>query len=359
MFFLATLLFVLLLYVVPGFLALDLGARFAGFPWVPLRVVFWTLAALVYAGCLVVVHLGRYAYTELQLERGRLQIRPYLDARACRWLTLAGIGFLGWQFQQMSARWAMPYQFIPLYGALLIGFFDLRRRPVSLPVDEKLPELLFDADPTRLNLDAEGVVYSWEYLAAGHSPEMHTFALHLPVDRDEYERATKELAFEAKQPEDYARFVKQGPMDSVRLLAAWLRQQSDERKFNTIQEAENIIQMVRSLPYTPDKGTSGDQPQYPIQTLIDRGGDCEDHAILAAALLWQLGHPVGLAYLELEGRAHMAMAYATDAFEGSFSLTGPDGRSYAYIETVPSSADMGEIPEEFLRELSRATIVPV
>ena len=359
MFFLATLLFVAVLYVVPGFLLLDLGARFAAFPWVPMAVVYWALALLVYLTSLTIVYLGRYAYHELQMERGPLHIRPYLDARACRWLTLVGIGFIGWQFQQMSARWAMPYQFAPLYGALLIGLLDLRRRPVSLQLKEDLPGPRFEADPSPPDLDGEGVTLSWEYLAAGNSTEAHVFELSMPLDREHYERAVNELAFTPKQPADYVRCVTQGPMDDVRLLAAWIRRQSCERGYSPLQETENVIQMVRSMPYLPDSESSGDQPKYPIQTLVDQGGDCEDHAILAAALLWQLGHPVGLAHLELHGRAHMALAYATDTFEGSFSLSGPDGRSYAYIETVPSSADMGEIPEEFLRELRRATIVPV
>lgn len=359
MFFLAALIFVSLLYVLPGFLLLDWAAHFVVMPWMPRAGAYWIMATVIYVACLIVVHLGRHAYTELQLDRGKLFIRPFLDARACRWLTAVGITFLSWQFYKMTSRWAMPYQFAPLYGALLLGFLDLRRRPAVLELAEELPGPLFDPAADSDKTEGQDVVLSWEYLAAGGSPEAHVFQVGLTLDQEQVERAAKELMFVPKQPEDYARYVTKGPMDDVRALAAWLRRQSDERKFDSIQEAENIIRMVRSVPYVQDHEQAGDQPKYPIQTLHDLAGDCEDHAILAASLLWQLGHPVALAYLELDGRAHMALAYATESFSGTFCLTGDDGKSYAYVETVPSSMEMGEIPEEFLREMKRATIIPI
>ena len=49
----------------------------------------------------------------------------------------------------------------------------------------------------------------------------------------------------------------------------------------------NAVAFVQSLPYTSDDVTSGhdEYPRYPLETLVDNGGDCEDTAIFMAALL--------------------------------------------------------------------------
>lgn len=81
-----------------------------------------------------------------------------------------------------------------------------------------------------------------------------------------------------------------------------------------------------------------DQPKYPIQTLVDGGGDCEDFSILTASILWSLGHPVALLYLETEATAHMAVGYQTDELPGCFAVNGPDDQRYVYIEAAPTEA---------------------
>ncbi len=359
MLFLATVIFVCLFYIVPGFWLVDLGVRWGAIPFVSPAVFFWLLAAVCYGACLLAVYFGRWAYDELQLEREAFQPKPYLDARAIRWLTWIGLPFIGWQFYEMTTRWAMPYQFAPLYVALLIGFFDLRRRPVSLALPDGLPGPRYVAPMEPGTGAGEEITLRWEYLARGNSPEVHMFEMKLGIDREHYERARHELHFVPSKPADYARFATQGPMDDLRLLAARLRAESQARGYDPVHEVENVVRMVRSLSYRADAPEPADQPKYPLQTLADGGGDCEDFAILAASLLWQLGHTVALLYVETDATAHMALGYRTDTFEGSFTATSSDGRQYSYIETVPSSEEMGEMPEEFLQNLRRAVVVPL
>jgi hypothetical protein len=359
MLFLATILFVALLYVIPGFLLLDGLVKAVSIPFVPDAVLFWTLSLLLYIACVVGLRFARHVYEELQLDRESFQIKRYLDARALRWLTLVAIGFIGWQFWKMSGRWAMPPSFVPLYVALLLGFFDLRRRPVIDVVTEELPESRFGTTSLPETPADASVTLRWEYLAKAGSTELKEYEIELPVHGDDVTKAAG-TTVELRKPEDYARFVTTGPMDDLHVLAARLREESIAGAFSPLEEAENVVYMVRSLAYASDAVGATDQPKYPIQTLADGGGDCEDLAMLAASLLWQLGHPVALLYVELgDSIAHMALGYAAEGFEGSFSASGPDGRTYAYLETVPSAEAMGEIPAEFLDRFRNVVVVPI
>lgn len=103
-----------------------------------------------------------------------------------------------------------------------------------------------------------------------------------------------------------------------------------------------LISFVQSLPYTSDKATTGydDYPRYPIETLVDRGGDCEDTAILTAALLWQMGYDVIL----LEYPKHVAVGVAGDeTVNGTYYEY--NGRRYFYLETTGEGWKIGKKPD--------------
>ena len=54
------------------------------------------------------------------------------------------------------------------------------------------------------------------------------------------------------------------------------------------------------MPYTVDDETTpwNEYPRYPVETLFDRGGDCEDTSILTATILYEMGYDVALLILE-------------------------------------------------------------
>lgn len=112
----------------------------------------------------------------------------------------------------------------------------------------------------------------------------------------------------------------------------------------------NIVSFVQSLPYTSDKVTTGydEYPRYPLETLVDNGGDCEDTAVLTAALLRELGFGVVLIQLP----DHMAVGV-----KGDESLPGTYydylGSRYYYLETTGSGWDIGELPDEYRNDGAR------
>ncbi len=126
------------------------------------------------------------------------------------------------------------------------------------------------------------------------------------------------------------------------------------RKFNNIaieeglteiQKVNLVISFVQSLPYTSDDVTTGfdEYPRFPLETLVDDGGDCEDSAILTAALIDALNYPVVL--LGLPG--HMAVGIAIPATGIYYEL---DGEEYFYLETTGEGWLLGELPDDYLGE---------
>lgn len=129
---------------------------------------------------------------------------------------------------------------------------------------------------------------------------------------------------------------------------------AQEAGFTERETINYVIAFVQSLPYTVDKvSTPGnDYPKYPIETLFERGGDCEDTSILAAAILDQMGFDVAL--LILYNEDHCAVGIATEA---SGSYYEYEGKEYYYLETTGEGWQLGEIPSEL--EDTRANIYPI
>lgn len=111
------------------------------------------------------------------------------------------------------------------------------------------------------------------------------------------------------------------------------------------ETANLVIRFVQQMRYTRDDVRTGfDQyAQYPVENLIERGGDCEDSAILLSAILSEMGYGCVLLHMpDVEPEAHMAMG-----IKGDPSITGSyyeyNGERYYYIEGTDEFA-VGEMP---------------
>lgn len=119
---------------------------------------------------------------------------------------------------------------------------------------------------------------------------------------------------------------------------------AEEKGYDEYQMVEFTIAFVQSLPYTVDSVTSpfDEYPRYPVETLVDGGGDCEDTSILLAALLNEMGYGVVLLGLP----EHMAVG-----LKGGENIYGTyweyEGAKYYYIETTGSGRKIGELPDEY------------
>lgn len=128
-----------------------------------------------------------------------------------------------------------------------------------------------------------------------------------------------------------------------------------EYDMREIDKVNFVISFVQNLPYTEDDVTTGwdEYPRYPIETLFNRGGDCEDTSILVASILDEMGYNVCLLILENEN--HCAVGIDIPSVYGSYYTY--DGKKYYYLETTGDGWTIGEIPPDF--EDTTAYIYPI
>jgi len=114
-------------------------------------------------------------------------------------------------------------------------------------------------------------------------------------------------------------------------------------------KAQLVVSFVQeAIPYVNDK-PGVEFPKYPVETLIE-GGDCEDKAILAAALLRQLGYKT----LLLRFQDHAAIAVAVPCTRGTYFEFA--GEKYWFAEVSNKTWLIGELSD---RGYHKAYLYPV
>lgn len=117
------------------------------------------------------------------------------------------------------------------------------------------------------------------------------------------------------------------------------------------QIIEHMMSFVQNLKYTSDKRGTGwnDYPKYPLETLVEQDGDCEDTAILMANLLRNYGYSTKLIYAtgDMTDRGyggHMAVGIlGGEDVQGTY-YEDDNGDKYYFIETTAPDNPIGEAP---------------
>lgn len=135
----------------------------------------------------------------------------------------------------------------------------------------------------------------------------------------------------------------------VRMLAEKLNETTNGLAYESFDQVSFILAFVQSLPYTSDSVTTGydNFPRFPVETLVDDGGDCEDTAILFATLTLILGY--GTVYINPEG--HLAVGILGNDLDGSYYTY--NGKTYYYCETTGDGWTIGELPDEWKDETAQ------
>jgi hypothetical protein len=176
--------------------------------------------------------------------------------------------------------------------------------------------------------------YSWSYGGSAWS-----LSLNIPDSLYNYYKS-----LERAPTSDYSIYVTH-PYDDEYLSVI-------VEKFNyiaiteSLTEAEKVnlvIAFVQSLPYTVDSVTTGfdEYPRYPLETLIDDGGDCEDTSILTAALLHTMSYDVIL----VSPPGHMAVGVNMPGTYGSYYVS--NSKNYFYLETTGEGWTIGQLPPDY------------
>lgn len=164
----------------------------------------------------------------------------------------------------------------------------------------------------------------------------------LKISRNRFE----EFKSKPRYDQEYNRYAEE-EMPEIRDLALAFQVLHSDHKWSTFNQAFNILTFVQScIPYSFDKDTTpqSDWPRYPIETLMDGTGDCEDVAILCGAILARLGFSSALfAYPR-----HLAFGVqAVDGLKGDYVEDSSNKKKYYYGEATAKGWRLGEIPSDY------------
>lgn len=130
----------------------------------------------------------------------------------------------------------------------------------------------------------------------------------------------------------------------IETIARELERVGDRHNLSDREVVNTAIAFVQQLRYTPDEVATGfvQHTYYPLETLIDQGGDCEDTSILLAAILQEMGY--GVILIAMWEAEHMAVGVKGDpSIVGTFYEY--NGDRYYYIETTGEGWEVGEMPQ--------------
>lgn len=129
----------------------------------------------------------------------------------------------------------------------------------------------------------------------------------------------------------------------IRVLAMKLNETTNNQNYNSFDKVSFILAFVQSLPYASDTVTTSydEYPRFPIETLVDDGGDCEDTSILFATITLILGY--GTIYINPSG--HYAVGVLGNNLHGTYWTF--QNKTYYYCETTGNGFTIGQLPDEF------------
>lgn len=140
--------------------------------------------------------------------------------------------------------------------------------------------------------------------------------------------------------------------DYIKSLTDEIENIARQEQFSELEKVEFATAFVQHLPYTTDSVTTSydEYPRYPVETLVDDGGDCEDTSILLAALLNEMGYGVVLVAFPETSDTDGHMGIGVLGGEGIYgTYFNVDGQKYFYVETTNTGWGIGDIPEQYER----------
>jgi len=176
-----------------------------------------------------------------------------------------------------------------------------------------------------------------------HKGRSYSWEVPIPEKLYEYYRGL------SRNP-DYEEYVTD-PRDDEYLGSLCEKLGHAEAKCDWSGKIDFVLSFVQSLKYTEDETTGFDEyPRFPVETLVDEGGDCEDTSILFVSIVRELGF--GAVLLRLDEAQHMSAGIRISGdviseWDKSYPLTyyESNGKYYAYCETTGSGWRIGEKPE--------------
>ena len=148
-------------------------------------------------------------------------------------------------------------------------------------------------------------------------------------------------------------------------LADKLLEFANTEGYTEIETANFILRFTQEIiEYELDFDTQGcdEYWRFPVESLVDQQGDCEDSSVLYSSIMESLGYDTALLFYtwdnpEGERIGHLSVGLNIDEASGTF-VTDDDGAKYYYCETTTKGYTVGKLPPD-LREKSIKEIIKI
>jgi len=136
----------------------------------------------------------------------------------------------------------------------------------------------------------------------------------------------------------------------IQEAAAKLRAEADARGLSALDTANMVLAFCQTIPYVTDIDSKGlaEYWKFPVETLYEGNGDCEDTSFLFASLMEAMGYDAAILFFD----DHMAAGLGSSPDHVQFTAYGThykktvDGVTvqYYYCETTSTGFSIGDLP---------------
>ncbi|MCI0501468.1 MAG: transglutaminase-like cysteine peptidase [Epsilonproteobacteria bacterium] len=192
--------------------------------------------------------------------------------------------------------------------------------------------------------------YSWKY-------ENKDYNIYLEIPEDKYDYYLNYKTSRIPQNDNtdsnskMASFVTSSD-ETINILSEKLYNLAKTQGFDKTQTANFILHFVqKTIEYNLDNVTKGctEYWRFPVETLVEQEGDCEDTSVLYASILKNLGYDSALLFYAWEENderiGHLAVGLHLINEEGDY-VTDENNIKYYYCETTAKNYNVGELPDE-------------
>ena len=192
-----------------------------------------------------------------------------------------------------------------------------------------------------LEMGNGSVEYYWTY-------DRHAYTLLVNIGNDVYSAYRQDDVDRGPFSDDEAVGICQTfvtSCDAVIVdISSTISDMARERGLTNEGAINLALAFVQSIEYASDEATAGHDEywRYPVETLYERAGDCEDKSFLFASVIEAMGYDAVILLFD----DHMAVGVACPGASGTYYSMG--GSKYFYCETTAvDDWELGRAPEEY------------
>ncbi|HOR19644.1 MAG TPA: hypothetical protein PLE10_07465 [Brevefilum sp.] len=261
----------------------------------------------------------------------------------------------GWEVKTTDNPFAIVatqvWHSVPLKGFVRVFNDEKEKLERKLREEKGKTTEIVREDYAKIIYESEQIIkkeFQWGFNPKG-SKKAYNFIIELSIDKTRYKKYCKKPR---NIPISQYNLYAQEDMPEINdLVLEFQKIFSEHKNWSTFTKAQCVLRFVQTVvTYRYDIDTKGHRewPRYPIETLLEGVGDCEDVAILCAAILVRLGLDVVLFYIIFDDkRAHMAFGVAgSPKLKGNYIQDPATGKNYYFGEATSKGWSLGQIPAD-------------